>query len=108
MITPYPGLLPREAVSQRLKIGLSSRTNVRDLRFLPAVEMTEGPTGAMFPVLRHSLRRERNEVRVPNFITLTVTLSRKRRENTGLELRSVSERLVGSELDRHFLRYRAT
>ena len=56
---PHPNLLPQEAVSQRLKIGLSSRTNVRDLRFLPAVEMTEGPTGAMFPVLRRSLQGEK-------------------------------------------------
>jgi hypothetical protein len=45
----------KEAVSQRLKTGLSSRTNVRDLRFLPVVEMTEGPTDTMFPVLRHTV-----------------------------------------------------
>jgi hypothetical protein len=36
--------------------GLSSRTDVRDLRFLPAVEMTERPTGTMYSVFRHRLK----------------------------------------------------
>jgi hypothetical protein len=35
--------------------GVSSRTDVRDLRFLPAVEMTEGSTEMMLSILPHSL-----------------------------------------------------
>ena len=53
--SPYPDLPPQETVSQCVASGLSSRTDVSDLRFLPAVEMTEGPMQSIFLVLRHSL-----------------------------------------------------
>ena len=46
-------------MSQCLETGLSSRTDVRDLRFLPAVEMTEWPAEKMLSALRHSLSREK-------------------------------------------------
>jgi hypothetical protein len=52
--------LASETVSQGIGTVLSSRTNVRDLRFLPAVEMTERLAEAMFfSILRHSLPSER-------------------------------------------------
>src|SRR4030095_3923030 len=57
--SPYPDLPPQETVSQCVASGLSSRTDVRDLRFLPAVEMTEGPMQSIFLVLRHSLQGEK-------------------------------------------------
>src|SRR4030095_8430519 len=54
-IQPFPvegkgfdPLLPSQTVSQRMGSGVSSRTNVRDLRFLPAVEMTERLTRRCF------------------------------------------------------------
>ena len=48
--SPHLSQSPRETLSQWPKTALSSRTNVRDLGFLPAVEMTK----AMFS-MRHSL-----------------------------------------------------
>src|SRR5436309_8852984 len=46
--TPILIFSRRETVSQRMGSGVSSRTNVRDLRFLPAVEMTERLTRRCF------------------------------------------------------------
>jgi hypothetical protein len=59
--------LASETVSQGIGTVLSSRTNVRDLRFLPeftvslaeGVEMTERLAEAMFSILRYSLSSER-------------------------------------------------
>ena len=58
-----PHLFPplrHEAVSQSPKVALSSRTNVRDLRFLAALEMTNRIADGFLP-LRHSLRAGEDE-----------------------------------------------
>src|SRR4030095_11842950 len=71
-IQPFPvegkgfdPLLPSETVSQRMGSGVSSRTNVRDLRFLPAVEMTERLTQRCFRYCDTGLQRGRKEVGAP-------------------------------------------
>src|ERR671919_420071 len=45
-------VIPNECEGSKTDFSLWSKQG-----FLPAVEMTEGPTGTMFPVLRHSLER---------------------------------------------------
>ena len=46
-------VIPNECEGSKTDFSLWSKRG-----FLPAVEMTERPTGAMFPVLRHSLKGE--------------------------------------------------
>jgi hypothetical protein len=56
LFKPPPRFLPRdETVSQRMGSGVSSRTNVRDLRFLPCGRNDRKANATMFSILRRSL-----------------------------------------------------
>src|SRR4029434_5035923 len=53
---------PLETVSQSPKVALSSRTHVRDLRFLAALEMTTGVAEGFLQLRHNLLRRGKKEV----------------------------------------------